>query len=444
MNRRGFLKGVALAAMGTPFGAAAWDRPVPPLGEAEDWYKQTFLDGAYKWDEFIHVKPFVQPIGERTLSIMWQTRYAAYAWMMVSQDEGATWRRVWSQKDGIRDVNTTFHEAVVADWDPSKKLLYRVVARPIEMRSQWGNVKFFGEDLPNKALQGYYIDQKAWKALVKDRKENGYKGEEFSEEGVLKPIDPEDFSLVMFNDVHHGNPRYPKLIGHAPENTALAFFCGDICDHARSEEDFNCFLSAPMSYVSRKLKCGVRFSRGNHETMGLYAPFVRRHVATPGGRLYDAFSIGGTRILNLDTGEVGSDDGFDWTQNYYGMDEYFAEERAWIEREVASGEWKGAKKRIVFAHIPPDGKTRVKELYAPLAAAGVTLLMCGHVHDGKFHAPCEARPYPMVTGGGPYDKPHKNPEINQLATISTARITSSGVKVAQRDLNGHEIFQTNL
>lgn len=444
MNRRNFIKNAALAAVAAPFGVQAWDRPEPEFDPSEDWYKKRLLDGAYDWNEFLHVKPFVQPYGDGALSIMWRTRYVAYSWALVSQDGGATWTRVWSQRDGIRDVNSCYHEAVVRGWNRATSLKYRIVARPIEMRSFWGNAKFFGEDLPNKALKGYFIDRKSWNALMKDRKENGYKGEEFVEEGELKAVDDENFSIVMFNDVHHSVKRYEQLIDSAPGDAALAVLCGDICDHARSEQDFDCFLSGPMSYLSRKLRCGVRFSRGNHETMGLYAPFVRNHVVMPNGRFYDAFSIGGTRIVNLDTGNVGEDDEFNVAQNYYGMAEYLAEEREWLDREVSSPEWKGAKRRLVFSHIPPDEKTRMKDLYAPLKEAGVTLLACGHEHNGRFCEPTEARPYPMVVGGGPCDKPHQKPGINQLTTLSTVCVRGGKVEVSQADLNGREVFRKRI
>lgn len=461
MNRREFLKTSLLAAAGAPLGAKAWEKAKPPFDPSEDWPRQDWLDG-YRWNDFIHVKPSAQLVDAHTVALVWRTRDIATGWAFVSQDGGATWRRVWSQTDGICDINTTFHQAVFRDYDPTKPLQYRVASRPIADRSRWGNVRYSGETLPEGALAGYYIDQKAYKALVAQRKEK-YQGEEFVEEGAVAAIDPGDFTVAMLNDIHHGIPRYPKLLDLAPEKLALIAFCGDICDHSRSTEDFDCFLAAPMSYASRRCHALTRFVRGNHETMGLYAGEVRRHCALQENALYGATTIGDTRLVFLDTGNVGADDEFAWTQNYYGMDEYIAREADWLKREVVSPEWKRAKRRIAFAHIPPnlyrdvsegkgkDRKTvrrraenRMNGLYEAFSDAGLTLLLAGHNHTPLFIPASAEYPYPMAIGGGPSDSKDKKGGLGSISTLTAANVTAKGVRVTQKTLEGELVFDVTV
>ena len=442
MNRRDFLKLSAFAAVGAPFGAKAWEKPQPPFDPNEDWPKEAW-ENAYRPKDFIYVKPAATLVGDHAVAIIWKTQEIATGWAEVSQDGGATWKRVWSGDDGICDILRTTHIALVEDYDPAKPLKYRVVSRPIAEYSRFGPVRYSGETIPDGKLTGYYIGR-GYKPFAKARAEK-YTGEEFVEEGEVGAIDAVE--IAMFTDVHHSIPYYPKLLKAVPENLSLAVFAGDICDFSRSAPDFEKHLMAPMSYLSRTKKCLVRFVRGNHETMGLYAAHVRTHVALQDNAFYGALTIGDTRFVFLDTGNESHAAKRLDPDDFFRMPAYFAQENAWLRREVASADWKNAKRRIAFAHIPPSyavegGRcAEITEMYRTLGDAGLTLLCAGHVHDGSFVPPEAGRPFPMAIGGGPYDKRGK---FNSIATVTRVTVKKDALTVRQYDLNGDEVFNVNV
>lgn len=443
MNRREFLGFSALAAMGLPWEAKAWEKSIPVLNPEDDAWVKAPWQGSYRPQEFITVTPSVQPVGDGRVAIWWKTQGPATGWADVSQDGGKTWRRAWTETDGFRDVNRCDHLALVEDYDPTKPLKYRAVSRPIAECSMWGYFRYSGEKLPPKALKGYYIDYKAYEALEKERRTK-YAGDEFVEEGEVAAIPAGTLDIAMFNDVHHSIGHYPKLLDKLGASTlSLAVFAGDICDFSRSEPDYDKHLSAPLSYVSRRMKCLTRYVRGNHELMGLYSPFVRNHVALQDGCLYGALTIGDTRLLFLDTGN-GKKTGPD---SFCDMETYYRRENRWLEKELASPAWTGAKRRIAFAHIPPPcgpynpGELLMKYVYSPLEKANVTLMMAGHEHVAKFHPAGGKCPYPCIIGGGPLAKADSEESV---ATVTVASVRSDGLTVRQVDLDGVEVCNVRI
>ena len=443
MNRREFIGLSALAAAGLPLGAKAWEKTIPVLGPEDDEWAKAAWQNSYRPQEFITVTPSVQPVGDGQVAIWWKTQGPATGWADVSQDGGQTWRRVWSETDGFRDANRCDHLALVEDYDPTKPLKYRVTSRPIAECSMWGHYRYSGEKLPPKALKGYYVNYKAYEELKKERRTK-YAGDEFVEEGEVAAIPAGTLDIAMFNDVHHTIGHYPKLLDKLGASTlSLAVFAGDICDFSRSGPDYDKHMAAPMSYVSRRMKCLSRYVRGNHELMGLYSPFLRNHVALQDGCLYGAVTIGDTRLLFLDTGNGAKPD----PNSLCDMETYYRRENRWLEKELASSAWTGAKRRIAFAHIPPPcgpynpGVLLMKYIYSPMEKANVTLMMAGHEHVAKFHPAGGKCPYPCVIGGGPLAKSSGN---ESPATVTLASVRPDGLTVRQVDIEGRELCSVRI
>jgi len=441
------LKLSSLFAAGLPFGpaladgaaATKWPKPQPPFGADESWPNEAW-EAAYRPDEFVFLKPSAQLVGTNAVAFFWKSRAIAYGWAEVSQDGGATWTKVWGEQDGVCDANTLTHVAVFTDYDPTKPLKYRTVTRPIAAFSRWGNVRFVGETLPENALTGYYVDMKSYKALVKERAA-GYKGVEYVDAGELAPALGETFDIVMFNDTHHGIQFYPALLDNLGlKRASLAVFAGDICDHSRSEADFDKHLAAPMTYLTQRLGCLTRFVRGNHELMGLYARHVRNHVALQDNAFYGAATVGDTRLLFLDTAADVVHDPNGLHQNFLDPAPYFRRQGDWLRRELASSEWKEAKRHIAFSHIPPryrkirPSKVLAEALMDPLKDAKLTLFCAGHEHDGSFHPPIPEQPYPLVVGGGPYEK--NNAKGTGIQTVTHLSVGKDAIAIRQVDLNG--------
>lgn len=444
MKRRDFLKASVAAAFGAPLVADAWQKPSMSRPMQDSWFNEPW-QGMYDPNDFICVKPAVHIIGTNRLGVWWKTKDIAVGWVDASQDGGATYRRYWLERDGVRSTNTCTHIAVIDDYDSSKPLKFRAVARPIAEYGRFGQVRYKGETIPGVNLKAYDVGIYAYEKFARERAKR-YTGEEYVYEGEVAAVNPGDYNVVMFNDIHHTLGFYPELIKYAPKSVAFAVFAGDILDHARSDADFDKHLSAPMAYVGKELRCLTCFSRGNHEMMGVYSRYVRDHIALFDDSFYGAFSIGSVRFAVLDTGvpTVREDP---MLLDGYAMGPYLKRERRWLERESASEEWKSAEKRVAFAHIPPYPDTAKEyrsinsEIYK-VVENDLSLLMAGHLHNGRYHKPGTMAKFPVVVGGGPYRT--RSAKGNRIATMSVLSVKGDSLEVYQVGLDGKESFRMKI
>lgn len=369
VNRRGFLAASAGAALAArPLGAAVPDEPA-----ATD----SMLDPG----GLIAVKPHAQLMGEREMGIVWMTSREAEGWVEWSQDGGQTWLRAWDERDGLLvDACDRMHKIVVSGYDPAKPFRYRVKSRAF---SSFGPYKVVREEAVAMC------------------------------EGEMNAVLPPDgsISFAMFNDVHNRLEVYPALARHRTGPLSFTVFNGDIMNHIEDEPGVARCLMAPLAYMTARTRAPMWYLRGNHETRGRFARHLRDYVALPRGRYYGAVSLGGARFVFVDTGE----DKEDSHPEYSGLvdfDRYVAAQTAWLAREVASEAWRKATARVVFMHIPPDATcadgrvwrqplARIRELHAVLNGSGVSLVMGAHLHRWACDPANEARPYPLIIGGGP-------------------------------------------
>lgn len=224
-------------------------------------------------------------------------------------------------------------------------------------------------------------------------------------------------SFAMFNDVHEHLGYFAELAAHRPGGCDFAVFAGDILNDVRADGSVERLLLAPQGDISRRFGAPVRFVRGNHETRGPAASGLWRSLGYEEPVYYCARTVGGVRFAFLDTCENRPNERLA-KEGRANFDEYLGGEKAWLEREVASEAWRGARARMAFMHIPPPVRnvdrtssgrvpvlrsTRVKAVLAlqdVLLAAGTTAVFAGHVHMGSFDLPTEERPYPVIVGGG--------------------------------------------
>jgi hypothetical protein len=131
----------------------------------------------------------------------------------------------------------------------------------------------------------------------------------------------------------------------------------------------------------------------------------------------------------------------------FAMEPYLKRERRWLEGEMASKEWKGATNRVAFAHIPPVGGNSKEYrninayLYGPLEK-NLTLLMAGHVHDGRYYKSGGMAKFPVLTGGGPYKT--RGTKGNHMATLSVLSVKGASLEVYQIGLDGKENFREKV
>ena len=207
-----------------------------------------------------------------------------------------------------------------------------------------------------------------------------------------------------------------------------------------------------MALVTERLKCSCWYLRGNHETRGAAARVLRDWVMQKEDHFYGAVTIGETRFVFIDTGEDKSD-----KNPVYGgivdFDGYLDRQIAWLEREFASPQWKGAKYRIVSQHIPPMLPAPDSEFYVPrlkklrdcLARANVTLMFAAHWHTIRWFDPQPEQniPYPIVMGGG-CSPDRKDQKAEKLPSLVSCRIDARGLHVKAVASNGQTVVEKHL
>lgn len=434
-----------------------------PFSEKETWPAEPW-GGVYIPGEFIRIRPSVQIVSDGLLAIRWKTSDFAKSWAEVSDDGGKTWRKCGNNTDGIRNEFGTDFTAFVEDYDMTRPLKYRVLAYQIEAVDTWGHYRFADEEWVAGEFTGGYYPVKDYKKQIALRREKSTAAP-FTAEGEIKAVDTNSFDIVFLNDIHHGLSLYPELLRQIGDKTAVIVLGGDILDHARSRQDFEKHLEAPMAYITENAKCASVFLRGNHETMGLYASKVRAHMAlhrnsagkAPAEAMYGAYTIGNTRILFMDTAND--------VESVYNprssndilseVEPYFAQEAEWLAGETVSDQWKNAANKVAFAHIPCGYSTNSplsRTIFPVLAESGLNLYCAGHNHSAEFfpkNVPFGKNgerifPYDIAVGGGmrlrgTNDFVQAGKKVNwQTAVIVSVRDGKMSVKCI--DTTGEKIY----
>lgn len=403
MDRREFLKLSAIAATVPAFGGAFAQSSAGSKGDSAS------VGSLFK------VKPHVQLLAEGTVGIVWITHKPSTGYVTWSQDGWATSNRAWSEEDGLLSANTTIHRATVDGFDPAKPLEFKAHSRA------------FGLFGPYKV---------------------NYDGAEEIQGGTIRPTRSGDggISWAMFNDVHENLKIYDVFAPYLSDVNGFCVFNGDILNHIDDSADIVDRLLEPLARVSGKAQIPVWYLRGNHETRGGYARNLRDYLALKDGNYYGAVTLGGVRFAFLDCGE----DKPDAHKAYSGLvdfDSYIARQNAWLEKEVASPEWKNAKARIALRHIPgpcsgfAPGLKRLDKMDAILKKADVTLAIGAHLHRWGYEAPTARRPYPLVIGGG---CGLGKPQSKGNATLVKCSCKGSSIAVKILDQTGKTVVSESI
>lgn len=264
--------------------------------------------------------------------------------------------------------------------------------------------------------------------------------------GILEvgPLVREDgLCFAVLNDLHGKAatlvPQLLALPAVAKARPAFVVLNGDCAGNCASPEALRKALLGTMADLTAK---GVPFLfvRGNHEYRGTMARRFREAFAplADTGLAYGAFTLGGVRLLVLDSGE----DKVDGHREYCGLlacEAHMAEESAWFRREIASEAWNAATRRLAFCHIPPTngdpksdakyGATRLRKAIAPALVEGrIDLLISAHDHRAsKLPAEGSERPYPTLIGGGPTEA---------SATVLLVQASAKAVQATTYRLDG--------
>ncbi len=404
MKRRAFLAALG----GTVAAPALVAAPAPKDGARGKGTGADFLQ-----------PPTAQLVGPDALAICWRTAGASAGSVRWTQDpdlpeeKWATARRV---VDGLVASNRPDHLVTLRGVDFTKPIRFRVESVATTMDPWWTR---FGETT---------------------------RGETVAIPPLVRAGDALTFAVL--NDLHANTALIPDLLGLAPiaeANPAFVALNGDCAGNVSGPEQLRKALLGPMADLTAR-GVPMLFLRGNHEYRGVMARRLREAFATftPTDAYYADFALGPLRLLLLDGGE----DKVDTHREYCGLlacEDYLAQEGRWLRGAVATPEWKAAKRRLALCHIPPEcgnadedakhGPARLRRFLSPsLREAGLAALLCAHTHREGFLPATEARPYPILIGGGPKAK---------NATVTLVRATPERLDITAYAHDGTRLHAIN-
>lgn len=363
MNRREFLFGLGASAAAIALGNDAT------------------AGGKKETRELKLSEPLVQWCGTGQVGVKWSTSIPATGHVDWSQDGGTTWQSAWFSRDGLRDANALQHEAYLAGVDEARPLKLRIISRAHDFFQAY-KMQYLGED---------QVVEQEFKPLVQGG----------------------NFSLAVFNDVHSRAKTIPSFLPLAQQLGVTGIILnGDIIDSAGDEKSVNQVIGAAMR---RYAQAGIsaRYVRGNHETRGGFSRSLRAMLPYSEERFYGAATLAGVRFVFLDTGED-KDDEHPVLWGLTDFTHYLAQQGEWLKRELASAEWKNARRRIVVGHIPPavqidPAKNKIwrphskalRQLLKLLEGNKVDAFIGAHVHRQLYTPKGVATDFPIFTGGGP-------------------------------------------
>lgn len=245
----------------------------------------------------------------------------------------------------------------------------------------------------------------------------------FEEKFKFSPLPEDKFNIFQVADAHG--------MVNAPVNAAKYFEAkygkidmlvlnGDVIDHSGDIKNFSAIYEIAALITNGSIP--VIFSRGNHDTRGIYAEMIADYSPTRNGASYFTFRASGLFGLVLDCGEDKADDHSEYG-NTNCCHAFRKEETKYLEHVIknASSEYcaEGVKNKIVIAHSPFTKRFSApfnieEDTYAywtKLLSEEIKpdLLLSGHTHTLTITRPgtendAYGQSFPTVTASRPSKK----------------------------------------
>jgi len=328
--------------------------------------------------------PYLCDMTSDGVTIVWTTSKPALSWVEADEYDGRSFYatehpRRYETVAGRKQAHKTLHRIRLKHLKPGTEYCYRIFSQEV---TDWKHY--------DKVTYGRVVASDVYSR----------------EPYVFRtyPASGADCSFIVLNDLH-GRSDFFKSLCREVDFKKLDFvmFNGDMSNSTESEEQlFRDFIDAAVELHATETP--ILYSRGNHETRGVYADFLMDYFPTRDGRFYQLYRIGSVCLLTLDCGEDKPDSAIE----YYGLadyDAYRTEECEWLERAVRSEAFRSASARIVCLHVPPVGDTwhgnlHLQELFLPvLNKAGVDVMLSGHTHRYEFYPAGGKNAFPIVVNG---------------------------------------------
>lgn len=314
--------------------------------------------------------PYLCDMTQDGVTVVWTTSKPALSWVEVAPDDGRSFyaqehSRYYQTAAGRRLADRTLHAVRLKGLKPGAGYCYRIFSQEVTAWPQRG-----------KATYGVVAASDVYRRKP-------YSFRTFPESGPA-------CSFIMLNDIHGRADDMTKLCKDIDfRELGFVVFNGDMSSSVENEEQlFTDYIDASVALFASGTP--ILFTRGNHETRGVWSDRLIDYFPTRSGEFYGIYRYGDVCLLVLDCGEDKPDSDIE----YYGLadyDAYRAEECAWLKKAVQSEEFLSASARIVLLHVPPTtgtwhGNVHLNELFMPvLNEAGIDLMLCGHEHRYSFH-----------------------------------------------------------
>ena len=211
---------------------------------------------------------------------------------------------------------------------------------------------------------------------------------------VFRPVEGERVLTFNVADSHgmvNETVAAVKAFEQARGKLDFLILNGDVIDHSGDVKNFDAIYEICSLVTAGEIP--VVFSRGNHDTRGIYAEKIADYTPTRDGFSYFTFRIGHVWGIVLDCGEDKAD-----TNVEYGgticCHEFRAKETEYLESVVKRAEEEyeaeGVTLRLVIAHSPftrkfPHPFNIEEDIYGRWAELlrnyiKPNLMICGHMH----------------------------------------------------------------
>lgn len=185
--------------------------------------------------------------------------------------------------------------------------------------------------------------------------------------------------IAIWGDSQGGWDTFRKIASHIAEHEVqLSIGAGDLVNNGSEEFAYQRFLQSLRAMNTSQLPVP-----GNHDYDGFYEDLdpklVKRYVLNPDAPSYTFHTFGSVAILTLDPNE-----------NFPVSLPESSDQFLFMEKALASPEWKSATWRIIALHQPPysqgwpgyRGERRILEVLSPHFHAGsIDMVIAGHTHD---------------------------------------------------------------
>ena len=235
----------------------------------------------------------------------------------------------------------------------------------------------------------------------------------------FKPVSDGKINIYHISDAHNMEEAPIKAGSYFGDALDLLILNGDIPDHSGDTANFNSIYR-----ICSGITEGTRpivFSKGNHDTRGIYGEAFHEYTPSDNGKPYYTFRLGKLWGMVIDCGEDKDDshDAYSYTTCFHN---YRLKENQWIEKVVRDGEYNadGIEHRIVISHVPFSHIQKPpfdieQELYrhwTELVSNVIKpdLLLYGHTHVCKIYEPgsdfddYKLQTCPAVVGSQPNHK----------------------------------------